>query len=305
MLVNQSMAEMNATRHNTDAGHLAVHLDGVHAPELSFSFERPQSGVGLGASILTHVVFFAIAVFIATYAPSPSVSAPPQRETLPADIVWLDQPGPGGGGGGGGNQSPEPPKKAEVPGKQAISVPVTQPEPPKPDPKPEEQPDPMLNIPAKTLGDTAQLNPGLLESAMAASTLSQGSGSGGGGGTGQGTGIGSGRGSGLGPGEGGGTGGGYYRPGNGVELPRVIQEVRPQYTADAMRAKVQGTVWVECVVMPDGTVGEANVTKSLDSVFGLDQEALKAAKRWRFVPGRRLGQPVPVLVTIELTFTLR
>jgi protein TonB len=140
---------------------------------------------------------------------------------------------------------------------------------------------------------------------MSASMTSQGTGTGGGGGTGQGTGIGSGRGAGLGAGEGGGTGGGVYRPGNGVELPRVIQEIRPQYTADAMRAKVQGTVWVECVVLPDGTVGEANVTKSLDSVFGLDQEALKAAKRWRFIPGRRLGQPVPVLVTIELTFTLR
>ena len=58
---------------------------------------------------------------------------------------------------------PEPPKKAEVPGKQAISVPVTRPETPKPQPKPEEPPDPMMNIPAKTLGDTVQMNPGLLE----------------------------------------------------------------------------------------------------------------------------------------------
>ena len=289
---------------NTDAGHLAVHLDGIHAPELTFSFEHPQSRVGVGASIATHIIFFAIAIFIATYGPTPSALSP-QEDRLPTNIVWLDQKGPGGGGGGGGNKMPEPPKKAEVPGKQAISVPVTRPETPKPQPKPEEPPDPMMNIPAKTLGDTAQMNPGLLESAMAASMISQGTGSEGGGGTGQGTGIGSGRGSGLGAGEGGGTGGGVYRPGNGVELPRVIQEIRPQYTADAMRAKVQGTVWVECVVLPDGTVGEANVTKSLDSVFGLDQEALKAAKRWRFIPGRRLGQPVPVLVTIELTFTLR
>jgi periplasmic protein TonB len=290
---------------NTDAGHLTVHLDGVHAPELSFSFEHPQSRVGVGASIATHILFFAVAIFIATYGPTPSTTAPVAPDRLPANIVWLQEPGPGGGGGGGGNQMPEPPKKAEVPGKQAISVPVTRPDPPKPEPKPEEPPDPMMNIPAKTLGDTAQLNPGLLDAAMAASTTSQGTGTGGGGGTGQGTGIGSGRGAGLGAGEGGGTGGGVYRPGNGVELPRVIQEIRPQYTADAMRAKVQGTVWVECVVLPDGTVGEANVTKSLDSVFGLDQEALKAAKRWRFIPGRRLGQPVPVLVTIELTFTLR
>jgi len=288
---------------NTGAGHLAVHLEGVHAPDFSFSFERPQSRVGVGAAFATHILFFALAVFIATYAPAPSASGPPDVDRLPTNIVWLQEPGPGGGGGGGGNQMPEPPKKAEVPGKQAISVPVTRPETPKPEPKPEEPPDPLMNIPAKTLGDTAQTNPGLLE-AMNAS-MSQGTGSEGGGGTGQGTGIGPGRGAGLGPGEGAGTGGGVYRPGNGVELPRVIQEIRPQYTADAMRAKVQGTVWVECVVLPDGTVGEATVTKSLDSVFGLDQEALKAAKRWRFIPGRRLGQPVPVLVTIELTFTLR
>jgi protein TonB len=298
------MAETTETTPvKADPGHLTV-LSGLHPRELSFSFEQPQSRVGVGASIATHILFFALAIFIATYGPTPSAGPPPDHR-LPTDIVWLKEAGPGGGGGGGGNKMPEPPKKAEVPGKQAISVPVTRPDPPKPQPKPEEPPDPMLNIPAKTLGDTAQVNPGLLESAMAASMISQGAGTGGGGGTGQGTGIGSGRGSGLGAGEGGGTGGGVYRPGNGVELPRVIQEVRPQYTADAMRAKVQGTVWVECVVMPDGTVGEATVTKSLDSVFGLDQEALKAAKRWRFIPGRRLGQPVSVLVTIELTFTLR
>jgi TonB family protein len=47
------------------------------------------------------------------------------------------------------------------------------------------------------------------------------------------------------------------------------------------------------------------VVRSLDSAFGLDQEAIKAARQWRFAPGTRLGEPVPVLVTIELTFTLR
>ena len=57
--------------------------------------------------------------------------------------------------------------------------------------------------------------------------------------------------------------------------------------------------------MPDGSVGDVRVTKSLDSVFGLDQEAIKAARRWRFKPGFLQGQPVPVIITIELTFTLR
>ena len=290
---------------NNDAGHLAVHVDGLHAPDLTFSFERAQSRVGVGASIATHVLFFAIAVFIATYAPEPSVSAPRAAEFNPESIVWLSEPGPGGGGGGGGNEMPEPPKKAEVPGKEQVSVPVTRPDPPQPQPKPEEPPEPMLNIPAKSLGDVAQINPGVLDTPMPSSPISQGIGTGGGGGTGAGTGIGSGKGAGLGPGEGGGTGGGYYRPGNGVELPRPIHQPRPNYTADAMRAKVQGTVWVECIVSPEGQCTNANITKSLDSVFGLDQEAVKAARQWRFIPGTRMGQPVPVLVTIELTFTLR
>lgn len=136
-------------------------------------------------------------------------------------------------------------------------------------------------------------------------SLSQGPGSGGGAGTGTGTGIGPGTGSGLGPGWGGGTGGGAYRPGSGIDLPEVVREVKPQYTADAMRAKIQGTVILECIVLPDGTVGQVSILKSLDPVFGLDQEAIKAAKQWRFRPGRKQGQPVAVLVSIELTFTLR
>jgi len=297
-----------AARTSTAAGHLSVQVEGMHAPTPTFSFERPQSRVGVTASVVTHLVFGAIAVFIATYAPAPSV-APPAQTRLPESIVWLAEPGPGGGGGGGGNQSPEPPRKVELPGEQQLSVPAVkppapQPEPPKPDPLPELR-ELEVKIPAKTMGDAEEVAPGLLDGALASSTLSLGTGTGGGAGTGEGTGIGPGRGSGLGPGEGGGTGGGYYRPGAGIEMPRVIREVRPQYTADAMRANVQGTVWVECVVLPDGTVGEAHITKSLDPVFGLDQEALKAARQWRFIPGRRFGQPVPVLVTIELTFTLR
>jgi TonB family protein len=72
-----------------------------------------------------------------------------------------------------------------------------------------------------------------------------------------------------------------------------------------MRAKVQGVVWLECVVLPDGSVGDVRVSRSLDPVFGLDQEAVKAARQWRFMPGSKQGEPVPVLITIELTFTLR
>ena len=62
-------------------------------------------------------------------------------------------------------------------------------------------------------------------------------------------------------------GGGAYRPGAGITLPEVIQEVKPAYTAEAMRAKVQGTVLLECVVRPDGSVSDVEVLRSLDSAF--------------------------------------
>jgi TonB family protein len=271
--------------------------------ELRFGFEHRQSGLGVGASMAAHIALALVVLLAIRFAPQPSA-----LQLLPdnpiKDIVWLADPGPGGGGGGGGNKMPDPPKKAEVPGKDKITVPVKEtpkptPEPPKPDPPPEQ-----LVIPAQTMAAAPVEAPGVI-SPEAPVTASQGAGKDGGAGTGAGQGIGSGQGSGLGPGNGGGTGGGAYRPGAGITLPTVLREVKPAYTADAMRAKVQGSVWLECIVMPDGSVGEVKVTRSLDPIFGLDQEAIKAAKNWRFRPGMRQGAPVPVIITIELTFTLR
>jgi TonB family protein len=200
----------------------------------------------------------------------------------------------------------EPPRVAELPGKEKITVPAEKPpnlEIKKPEPEPEPKQD--VTIPAQTMAAATETAPGVIESSQPSGSISQGTGTGGGAGSGSGSGIGPGQGSGLGPGTGGGTGGGFYRPGNGIELPRVLREVKPAYTADAMRAKIQGAVWLECVVMPDGSVGEVRVIRSLDSTFGLDMEAVKAARQWRFQPGTRFGEPVPVLITIELTFTLR
>jgi TonB family protein len=58
-------------------------------------------------------------------------------------------------------------------------------------------------------------------------------------------------------------------------------------------------------VRSDGTVGDVQVTRSLDRTFGLDEEAVKAARQWQFSPGTRLGQSVAVIVSIELSFSLR
>ncbi len=103
----------------------------------------------------------------------------------------------------------------------------------------------------------------------------------------------------------------------GPAVARIVPEVasraracfampRPQYTADAMRAKIQGRVEIECIVEPNRSMrADSRSCGSLDPVFGLDQEAIKAVRQWRFVPGRLKGKDVPVIITIELTFTLR
>jgi TonB family protein len=294
---------------NLTAGHVQVRLEDRHPVEVPFLFEQPAKRMGpaMVASWLAHIAAFALIVVMIRYTPARTVETPPEEMTV-RDIVWLNEPGPGGGGGGGGNRMKEPPRKAELPGKDKITVPVEKPQPlqpPKEEVK-EEPPPPVqeLNIPAKTMGAATDTLPGVIEG-TSTSSLSQGPGSGGGSGTGNGTGIGPGTGSGLGPGWSGGFGGGAYRPGSGIDLPVVLKEVKPQYTAEAMRAKIQGVVVVECVVGADGTVSDVRVQRSLDPVYGLDQEAMKAARLWRFIPAKRQGQPVPILVSIELTFTLR
>src|SRR5215218_6143408 len=91
--------------------------------ELRFGFERQQSSVGVGASVAAHIALALVILLAIRFAPQPSA-----LELLPdnpsKDIVWLSDPGPGGGGGGGGNKMAEPPRKAELPGKEKITVPV-------------------------------------------------------------------------------------------------------------------------------------------------------------------------------------
>jgi TonB family protein len=58
-------------------------------------------------------------------------------------------------------------------------------------------------------------------------------------------------------------------------------------------------------VRADGTIGDVQVVRSLDRTFGLDDQAIRAVRQWQFAPGTRMGEPVAVQVTIELTFALR
>jgi TonB family protein len=91
----------------------------------------------------------------------------------------------------------------------------------------------------------------------------------------------------------------------GVELPKLVREVKPEYTETALNARIQGVVLLEAVVLKDGQVGDIRILRSLDAKRGLDDQAVKALKAWRFDAGTRDGRLVPVVVTVELSFRLK
>lgn len=234
----------------------------------------------------------------------------PEEDAARPELVFLAVAGPGGGGGGGGNRTPEPPARLQTRGLDALSVPVVTPPPltppreqlePRPDP-----PEMALNVPVKPM-DAGQIAAvGAVDGSIAAPAGSQGSGADGGAGTGEKDGSGPGHGPGLGPGSRGGTGDGdVFQLGSGITPPQVIRQIKPAYTAEAMQARIQGEVLVTAIVRPDGTVTDVRVSRSLDRAFGLDEEALKAARQWRFKPATRAGQPVAVYVTIGVGFSMR
>jgi len=115
--------------------------------------------------------------------------------------------------------------------------------------------------------------------------------------------VGEGLGPGIGPGSGGGTGGGAYRPGSGVDAPRLVKEVRALYTDDARRRGIEGDVVLEVIVTQSGSVDRVKVVRGLGS--GLDQNAMAAVRQWRFNPARRQGVPVDAVLEISVEFRMR
>src|SRR5262245_53727732 len=94
------------------------------------------------------------------------------------------------------------------------------------------------------------------------------------------------------------------RPGPGVQFPTPIRSIQPKYTPEALQARIEGVIELELVILANGTVSDVRVTKSLDTKFGLDQQAIEAAKQWLFRPGSKDGRGIPVIVTIVMEFRL-
>jgi len=95
----------------------------------------------------------------------------------------------------------------------------------------------------------------------------------------------------------------YRECDDNVQMPVLIGEVKPNYTRGDGGC-IEGAVALEAIVGTDGMIREIRVRRSLDSKFGLDNEAIKVLWQWRFAPGTRFGRAVPVQVEIEITFRL-
>lgn len=99
-------------------------------------------------------------------------------------------------------------------------------------------------------------------------------------------------------------GAGAYRPGNGVANPYRKREVKPEYTDEARKAGLKGTVELEAIVGVEGTVTDVRVVRSLDDKLGLDENAKDIVRRTSFVPCKIGETPVACLVVFELQYAL-
>jgi len=236
----------------------------------------------LGISVTCHAAFLLIVLFLASFPPAQVDTRTPPIRT---ELVFLQDSGPGGGGGG--TSVPAAPARIEIPPPQpAVTLSVT--------PPPADPPPPSLDAPVQTTNATVLMGGG--SNPMAAP---------GPGGSGPGRGLGDGNGNGLQDGEKSGTGGGPRQPGALSTQPSPIRSVKPDYTSQALQARLQGSVTLEVEVLANGTVGSVKVLKSLDTRYGLDGQAIRCAKQWLFRPGTINGKPVDSLVQIILEFGLR
>jgi protein TonB len=222
---------------------------------------------------------------LALYAPS--------RLILPADAM--------AGGGGGGRHALRPASLGKLPraaDKQLVP----------PDPEPPKAVDPALivepSIVAPQLASLPQLK--LLtigDPDGIAGPPSPGRGDGFGIGDGEGHGVGDSHGPGTGPGEDGGCCGGAFQIGGGITAPILIDEVLPEYSEEARKARFQGTVVLNTIIREDGSVQVMKILRGIG--FGLDQNAINAVLRWKFKPARRNGKPVAAYMNVEVSFNLR
>src|SRR6185369_14258750 len=226
-----------------------------------------------------------------------------------------------GGGGGGGREESKPASFGKTP-QASLDVPQIIP----PDPKPPQIKNPALPVAATLNADPMLIPPDARvlpygDPKSKSTDPSSGTGTGNGIGSGTGTGIGSGEGNGFGPGRGGNVGGGDFNAGGGgpggggggdysriftgkdvTTKARLISKPEPQYTEDARKNQVTGTVVLKVVFASNGSVQNIRTVSGLP--FGLTERAIAAAKQIKFVPATKDGHQVSMWMQLEYNFNL-
>ena len=223
------------------------------------------------------------------------------------------------GGGSGGNGSQTPASVGRVPVPSIIPAPIST----TMARLPQALPDAGIDIDAALWRNLALSSYG--DPRSKSTTPANGRGEGGGVGTNNGTGIGDGEGPGFGPGRDGNTGGGSKAPGGGgiggsrgdnpnpdpnrvysspevSERARVLSKPEPQYTEEARRSGITGTVILRVVFSRSGEVTNIRALQPLAG--GLTEKAIAAARQIQFVPAKKNGQPVSMYMQLEYNFNL-
>lgn len=91
------------------------------------------------------------------------------------------------------------------------------------------------------------------------------------------------------------------RVGGDIKEPKKVKHVPPAYPEDAKRDRVEGVVILEAVIGTDGTVQEGKILRSVPQ---LDKAALDAVMQWKYTPTLLNGEPVEVVMTVTVTFSL-
>jgi protein TonB len=92
------------------------------------------------------------------------------------------------------------------------------------------------------------------------------------------------------------------RVGGDIRPPTKIKHVVPVYPALAQSVRKEGTVILEAVINERGEVSQVRVLRSIEL---LDGAAMDAVRQWRFTPTLLNGQPVPVVMTVTVSFQLK
>jgi protein TonB len=84
--------------------------------------------------------------------------------------------------------------------------------------------------------------------------------------------------------------------------PTVIHKTEPQYTKEALDAKIEGNVILSSMIGADRVPSDIKLVRGLG--MGLDEKAVECLKQWRFRSATNHSEPVSAKVTVEMTFRL-